>query len=240
MRATGIVDFYRRWHITLTRIVARFLFQALSLRGVRFARRRKWSKSGKRKMVELWLPLMINFLVIGIWHGATWNFVVFGLIHGAWYVVETEVRATRAFVAWSKRSSERLRRMIGQAMTIVPLSLTFALFRSASISQFGDLLSAAARNWTTFLSLNVQHVIQGRELVEIVCAFAIIWLLPNTMELLSRYRPGIVTFLVPSHTPRWLALRWRPNWVWGLYVAALTSWVLVTRGAPAPFVYGGF
>jgi D-alanyl-lipoteichoic acid acyltransferase DltB (MBOAT superfamily) len=240
LRAIGIVDFYRRWHITLTRIVARFLFQALSLKGTRFTKRRKWKKGSKRKLFELWLPLLVNFLVIGIWHGATWTFVVFGVIHGVWYIIETEVRAKKSFIAWNKRSPDVLRRLIGQAITIVPLSLTFSLFRSASVSQFVALVSAAAQNWTSFLSLNVQHVVQGKQLLELAVAFTIIWLLPNTIELLSRYRPGIVTFVVPSHTPRWLAFRWRPTLVWGLYVAVLMVWVIKARGAPAPFVYGGF
>ena len=240
LRATGIVDFYRRWHITLTRIVSRFLFQALSLRGARVAKRRRWKNSGKRKLVELWAPLAINFLVIGVWHGASWNFVVFGLIHGAWYIIETEARAAKALAVWRRRLPERLRRAIGQAITIVPLALTFSLFRSDSMEQFGVLLLAATRHWTTFLSVDLQHVVKGRELAELAGAFAIIWLLPNAMELLSRYRPGIVTFVAPSHTPRPLGFRWRPNLVWGVFVAGLAAWVIVARGAPAPFVYGGF
>ena len=84
------------------------------------------------------------------------------------------------------------------------------------------------------------QVVHSGQWAELAAAFAIIWLLPNAMELLSRYRPGIVTFAVPSHTPRWLALRWRPNWLWGVFVALLMVCVLRMCGYSTPFVYGGF
>jgi D-alanyl-lipoteichoic acid acyltransferase DltB (MBOAT superfamily) len=239
LRATGIADFYRRWHITLTRIVARFLFQALSLKGTRLARRRKW-KGLRRGLCELWLPLAVNFLVIGLWHGAAWTFAVFGLIHGAWYILETEVRRRRFFRNWSMLASDRLRTVLGQAVTIVPLTLTFALFRSASLGDYRRLLIAVVRRLPPSAVPGATSGVHAAQWAELGGAFAIVWLMPNAMELLSRYRPGIVTFPVPSHTPRWFAFRWRPDWLWGVFVAALMAGVLRVCGYSAPFVYGGF
>ncbi len=239
LRATGIADFYRRWHITLTRIVARFLFQALSLRGARLARRRKW-KGVRRSLFELWLPLTINFLVIGLWHGAAWTFALFGLVHGTWYTIETEVRSWPSFRNWSRRSSDRLRTALGQMVTLIPLALTFALFRSGTLGDYRRLLMAAWHRLPVSAAPPNTQVVHSGQWAELAAAFAIIWLLPNAMELLSRYRPGIVTFAVPSHTPRWLALRWRPNWLWGVFVALLMVCVLRMCGYSTPFVYGGF
>jgi D-alanyl-lipoteichoic acid acyltransferase DltB (MBOAT superfamily) len=238
LRATGIVDFYRRWHITLTRVVARFLFQNLALRGTRFARRRKW-KGIRRKLCELWLPLIANFLVIGVWHGAAWTFVVFGLVHGVWYIIETQLRSRKDYARWAAKTPEWQRVKLGQAITLVPLALTFSLFRSASLAEFGHLVRSAVEPHD-FLTGPATHVVAGGKLLELAAAFAIIWLLPNAIELLSRYRPGIATFVVPSHTPRALAFRWQPTLVWGLFVAVLIIWVIKVCGVPAPFVYGGF
>lgn len=238
LRATGIVDFYRRWHITLTRVVSRFLFQALALKGARFARKRKW-KGTRRKLCELWLPLIANFLVIGVWHDAAWNFVVFGAIHGLWYIVETEVRASRGFAARAAQLAPWLQRSIGQAITVVPLALTFSLFRSPTLGHYADLLGAAT-NPHGFFAGPATHVINATNLPHLVLAFAVIWLLPNAIELLGRYRPGITTFVVPSHTPGALAFRWQPTLVWGLFVALLMAGVIKACGVPAPFVYGGF
>src|SRR4029078_733190 len=69
LRANGIVDFYRRWHITLTRVIGRFLFTPLSLWGTRLAANHALS-GWPRKLVSAWLPLLVNFEVIALWHGA--------------------------------------------------------------------------------------------------------------------------------------------------------------------------
>jgi alginate O-acetyltransferase complex protein AlgI len=56
LKAVGIVDFYRRWHITLTRVIARFFYMPLSISGARFAAQRRWGALPSR-MAALWLPL---------------------------------------------------------------------------------------------------------------------------------------------------------------------------------------
>lgn len=239
LRATGIVDFYRRWHITLTRIVARFLFQPLSIAGTRWTSRRRW-RGWRAKPMTSWAPLLANFLVIGIWHGAQWTFVLFGVIHGLWFVLETEVRATKWWRNWVKRSPDRLRLHLGQAITILPLAITFSLFRSPSVDRFLALFVYLKQDWLAFFDGRSAHAILQDGLVLLMFAFAIIWLAPNTMELLKRYRSGITTFVVPSHTPALLAFRWRPTAIWGLFVFILLMWVIYSLGAPAPFAYGGF
>jgi D-alanyl-lipoteichoic acid acyltransferase DltB (MBOAT superfamily) len=77
-KAVGIVDFYRRWHITLTRVIARFMYVPLSMSGARAAARWKLSKVQMRAIAQ-WLPLLINFEVIALWHGARLTFLVFGV-----------------------------------------------------------------------------------------------------------------------------------------------------------------
>jgi alginate O-acetyltransferase complex protein AlgI len=239
LRATGIVDFYKRWHITLTRIVARFLFQPLSIAGTRWTARRR-IRGWRAKPLSLWLPIMANFLIIGLWHGASWTFALFGTIHGLWFILETEVRATKAWKNWTRRTSSRLRLLLGQALTVAPLATTFSLFRSASVADFFALFGYLGQDWGAFFRAGASHIILSREYALLFVAFALIWLTPNPLELLARYRPGIATFVVPSHTPRLLAFRWRPTLVWGIFVAVLLSWVIAAMSAPAPFAYGGF
>jgi alginate O-acetyltransferase complex protein AlgI len=239
LRATGIVDFYRRWHITLTRIVARFLFQPLSIVGTRFAAERNLARLPTR-ILSAWLPLLINFLVIGIWHGASWTFVWFGAIHGAWFILETEVRRNRAWKNFARSTSDRLRLHLGQAITLVPLMLTFSLFRSRNIADFLMIFRYLRGDWLAFVDRSQTHFILKESYPLLMLAFAIIWLAPNAYEMLDRYRPGRITFPVPSHTPALTSFRWRPTAFWGVLTAVGGFAVIRALGTPAPFVYGGF
>ena len=233
LRAIGIIDFYRRWHITLTRVIARFLFTPLSVAGTRLAMRKRL-KGPRAKALSLWGPLLLNFLVIGIWHSAAITFVVFGLFHGLWYVVETEVRASKR---WKQlgRSRSPLRNAAGLLYTSALIMISFALARSPSLDVFFGIFANLHGDWTNLGEGAGPFLGIVRRLL---FAFAIIYLAPNAYELLERYRPGITTWNVPSTTPVMLRLRWRPTLLWGLFVAALGLAVFSRLAAPVPFVYG--
>jgi len=236
LRATGIVDFYRRWHMTLTRVIVLFIFTPLSLWGMRVAIGRGY-KGWRRRALGGWLPFLINFQIIALWHSAQYTFVLFGLIHGLWYVVENEVRNSKSFKAYRSRTSDRWRMLAGIAVTVVPLTLTFALFRSTSLDAFWNLV-------LSLVGLGTQpsepFYINRREWLKIGVAGAIVYLLPNVYEMLKLYRPGIKTFDNPSITPYFLRAVWRPNLIWAVFVSLLAVAVFVNINIPAPFLYAGF
>ncbi len=234
LRATGIIDFYKRWHITLTRVISRFLFTPLSVAGTRLAFRRKlgkWSAKG----ISLWLPLLVNFIVIGLWHGPKQTYLLFGLIHGLWYIAETEVRATKRWKSFRKAKSERFRFLSGLALTTIPLMLTFALFRAGSLGELGLLFQSLADG-----AQNSTNPIPIVYFVRLGAAFALIAFAPNAYELLERYRPAIRSYTVPSTTLGLLALRWRPNLVWATFIALIALAAMDKLARPAPFIYGVF
>lgn len=236
LRATGIVDFYRRWHITLTRVIARFLFTPLSIWGTRLAMSRR--KTGLiRKFLSSWLAMWLNFEVIALWHGPLPTFLLFGLIHGTWFIIENETKATRAWRRYKAWMPEARRHAIGRILTFLPLMLTFALFRSPSLSDFGRViqglfLGGHAEAFGLRLQAGVWALILG--------AFVVIWLLPNSYELLRRYRPGIRAWATTSSTPGGLRFAWRPNPIWGIVIATLGIVALLYTNREAPFIYMGF
>jgi D-alanyl-lipoteichoic acid acyltransferase DltB (MBOAT superfamily) len=232
LRAVGIIDFYRRWHITLTRVIARFLFTPLSVAGTRYAMRERF-RGMHAKAVSLWGPLILNFLVIGVWHSASITFVVFGLFHGLWYVIETEVRSSKR---WKKlfREPSRVRTAVGMLYTSLLIMISFALARSPSLSVFVDVFRNLQGNWSDFGETGPFLGIVRR----LIFALGIIYLAPNAYELLERYRPGITTWNVPSTTPELLSFRWRPTLLWGVFVAVLGLAVFNRLAQPVPFVYG--
>jgi len=72
--ATSITDFWRRWHISLSRWILDYVFDPLQMQF------RKWGKLGTTS------ALMVTFMTCGIWHGASWNYVIWGCIHGVYLV----------------------------------------------------------------------------------------------------------------------------------------------------------
>lgn len=72
--AQNAADFWRKWHISLTSWLTDFVFTPLSI---------QFRDFGKYGLI---LAILINFLLIGFWHGAEWHYVVFGLVNGLMYV----------------------------------------------------------------------------------------------------------------------------------------------------------
>ena len=72
-KAVNIVDFWKRWHITLTKFFTKYVYIPLG---------------GNRKgAARMYVNLMIVFLVSGLWHGSGWTFIVWGALHGVLYMV---------------------------------------------------------------------------------------------------------------------------------------------------------
>lgn len=72
--ATNIADYWRRWHMSLTSWLTEYVFTPLSIMF------RNYGKGG------LILAIIINFTLIGIWHGANWTYILFGLLHGCYFI----------------------------------------------------------------------------------------------------------------------------------------------------------
>jgi alginate O-acetyltransferase complex protein AlgI len=231
LKAVGIIDYYRRWHITLTRVIARFVYTPMSVQGARLAINSRWP-SFAVNVVSIWTPLLVNFEVIALWHGARGTFAVFGLIHGVWYVAETATRSSGVFKNWCKRTSKTTRGVLGRALFLLLMPITFALFRSGSLADFLSVLQSLFG-----LRAGALHL---KDAFEVITAGAIAMLLPNSMQLLARYRAGISTYANREYTPRRLRLRWRPDWVWTASFAAMLVVSLYYMSRQPPFLYLGF
>ena len=78
-KSTSIIEFWRRWHMTLSRFLREYLY--ISLGGNRQGRWRRYRN------------LMVTMLLGGLWHGAAWTYVLWGALHGAFLCVNHAWRA---------------------------------------------------------------------------------------------------------------------------------------------------
>jgi D-alanyl-lipoteichoic acid acyltransferase DltB (MBOAT superfamily) len=142
--ALGFQEFWRRWHMTLSRFLRDFLYIPLGgNRGGRLLTARN---------------LMLTMLLGGLWHGAAWTFVLWGALHGIALVAE------RSFPGWA-----RLPAALRWAITFHVVVFAWILFRSPDLAIAGEMLSrlvtpGPATLWTAPVVLSVVAVV-GLQLI---------------------------------------------------------------------------
>jgi alginate O-acetyltransferase complex protein AlgI len=118
-KAHSIAEFWRRWHMTLSRFLRDYLYVPLG---------------GKRKgPARRYLNLTITMLLGGLWHGAAWTFVLWGGLHGVYLAVNQLWRVSGASrrLAWVPRP---LRRLSAQALTFLAVVVAWAFFQASSVA----------------------------------------------------------------------------------------------------------
>lgn len=110
-KAVSVTDFWKRWHITLTRFLRTYIYFPLG---------------GNRKgNVRTYSNLFIVFLVSGIWHGANYTFILWGLLHGIVMVIER----------LNKKYIEKIPRILSWCITFIFINIAWVFFRANSISE---------------------------------------------------------------------------------------------------------
>ena len=109
-KAVNIRDFWRRWHITLSRWLRDYLY--IPLGGNRYGR------------VRSHFALMITFILGGLWHGASWTFVIWGVLHGS---------AAALHKGW-QTTGMRLPTLLGWLLTFLFVNATWVFFRADSLN----------------------------------------------------------------------------------------------------------
>lgn len=123
-KAVNMVDFWKRWHMTLTRFFTKYVYIPLG---------------GNRKgKLRTYGNLFLVYLVSGIWHGAGWTFVCWGALHGGAYVLTKRYQAT----------IEKLPRFVTWAATMICVQIFWVFFRADSIGQALQLLGKVAGDYT--------------------------------------------------------------------------------------------
>ena len=234
-KAVGIIDYYRRWHMTLTRVIARFLYTPLSVAGTRYSMINRLSPIPVH-LLSLWIPMLVNFQIIGLWHGAFWTFSVFGVMHGFLYALETEVRATKWYKTKRKTANRAVRLFLERAIFFLPLCLSLAMFRSESVGAGFHLYTQMFG-----MAFDTPSAFDMRHPVMMLCfAFFIIYCCPNAVELMRKYRPAIMTYQNESYGPAFLRGIWRPSRISAAFIIALVFASLYYVSRQPPFLYQGF
>ncbi len=160
-KSANIQDFWRRWHITLSRFLRDYIYVPLG-----------GNRGGE------WLTgrnLMITFVLGGIWHGAGWTYAAWGFLHGLALVIHR---------GWSKLNL-RMSQWLGIALTFFFVNLTWVFFRSPSWGDARNMLSAMAglAHSSPDFVLTTDYFFAPLWLVSVALLF-----MPNSTEMLDRFK----------------------------------------------------
>ena len=124
LRATSILDFWRRWHITLSQWLRDYIYGPLT-----FGRPMGWWRA---------IAVMITMTLAGLWHGAGWTFVVWGAYHGCLLIINTIWQR----VMPEREEPTRAGQLVGWALTFTAFVVGAVFFRAADIETSWRLLAA--------------------------------------------------------------------------------------------------
>ncbi|MDF2605818.1 MAG: acyltransferase [Bacillales bacterium] len=213
--AVSISDFWSRWHITLSTWLRDYIFVPLC--------------KGKKKRSEIYIAIVITFLVSGIWHGAAWTFVIWGLIHGFYRVFGDYTKNYREKIAsfiLLDRVPE-LHKWIKIAITFLLVCFSRVFFRSDSVTQ-------AFENAKLFLSISSWNP-SG-----IIDAFEIFTLLNLMIFIFFFIISQLFQYIERNNVSTWKVLSQRSVFARLAFYVFIIFSVLVFGISGNGFVYGGF
>ena len=220
-KSASIVEFWRHWHMTLSRFLRDYLY--IPLGGNRKGKSRRY------------INLLLTMLLGGLWHGAAWTFLVWGGLHGLYLCIN---HGWHALVrGW------KMPRPLGVAITFFAVVIAWVFFRAASFDAAARMLSAmfGLDGWSSWPPASMQVVKDTRAIKPIILCLIAVWLLPNTQEFMKRYLPAIGVKRLPGMTPgarRWW--HWRPTVPWALFTLAILYAVGREFDKVSEFIYFQF
>jgi D-alanyl-lipoteichoic acid acyltransferase DltB (MBOAT superfamily) len=214
--AADIVEFWRRWHMTLTSWITSYVFTPLNLK------LRDWGRFG------LATAIFVNMVTIGLWHGASGTFLVFGALNGAFLVAATLTAKTRNKFFARHPLLLRARRWTGPILTFHFIAFACILFRASSLAEAREVFVRALPVY-----LHPRQLLEGVRLSwKGVSQFGLALGALAVMEAVYALRRR-------GHLPAWLEAR--PLWLrWTAYYAAILVVVLCGVYSTKTFIYVQF
>lgn len=164
-KATGIINFWQRWHITLTQFLTTYLYGPLltSFKNINF--------------LNSMITTMIVFLIAGLWHGPSWTYVIFGAMHGLGLIINHTFKRIFDF---------KINKFFSQIITFVYVNFTFIFFRAEDVEQASfiikKMLNFRSIDKLNFFSIDLTFAVIAAFIFSIIICFV----LKNTNWLMSK------------------------------------------------------
>jgi alginate O-acetyltransferase complex protein AlgI len=266
-KARNIIEFWSRWHMTLTRFLTAYIYNPLVLLATRRRARaglplRPKGRSAVGAFATLIaIPTILTMFLAGVWHGAGWQFIIFGLLHGFYITLNHAWRGVKGWLGLGAGQSY-WRNAIAVLVTCASVTVSLVFFRASDVpaalnivagmgGQHGlaihpNIAALPGVHWLVALlgiPVSESAYINSQEIFWIAVGLAVVWGLPNTQQWMRQFH----TALNQNVRPDWLAARvqwttWRPTMAFGLLIGCISTYSLMKTFSMAPteFLYFQF
>lgn len=239
-KSRSIKEFWRRWHMTLSRFLRDYLY--IPLGGNRFGPARRYTN------------LCVTMVLGGLWHGAGWTYIIWGALHGTYLCVNHGWDAMAARFSPMPQRLRGLSSVLAWSVTFIAVMTAWVFFRAPDIATALTVLAAmmgvqgdAGPTFAQIAAQGIEPLLfwlggDSEQVAWLIAGLAAVLFLPNIRQLMDQHGlvlPGSAPATATSrHILAWL--RWTPSLGWALATIALFLVSLAYVGRVSPFLYFQF
>jgi len=220
-RATSVIAYWQRWHMSLTRFLMAHVHTPLTMAVLRWRRDHALpvGYAGQRRVAGfacmIGMPVLATMALVALWHGATWTFLAFGALHTVFLLVNH---------LWRLHRLPALPRTASVALTYLCVLLASVFFRATTLSGAGSVLAGMAGLHGFEVTSPGIHT-AGR-ICWLAGLYAIVWAAPTTRQVMQ------------GEATAWLS--WRPTPHWAVVMGCAATVGLLAAGGTGEFLYFRF
>lgn len=232
-KANNIIDFWRRWHMTLSRFLRDYVY--IPLGGNRKGSFRKYNN------------ILLTMLIGGLWHGAAWTFIFWGGLHGLYLMINHFWRWLRLQVGLSIEATSRSGKFFARLITFLAIVIAWVFFRAESFDSAIIMLKGMSGEYGFILPTSLQEKLGGfsaiitslgwefapldyskglQDILMIAITTALLWYLPNTQEIVLNEKKS--------------RFYWNKNLVWSIGLSTILLFSILRLSNVSEFLYFQF
>ena len=257
-KSRNISDFWRVWHITLSRFLRDYVYIPLG---------------GNRKgKFRRYVNLMATMLVGGLWHGASWTFVVWGGLHGLYLVIHqgwTHFRTNVLTFGSSNKIMQGFGSLLAMLVTFISVVFAWVFFEAKTFDSAirickammgseglgkwngnGQLYFLTKTEYTGLLKIftddiprNVNTLAAFEHIGFLALVAILVWFIPNTIQVARNFNPVIdPSKILSSYSKQFggLPMTLKPNIIWAIVLSVAFVYSILNMTKISPFLYFQF
>ena len=243
-KAKNISDFWKCWHMTLSKFIREYLYYPISLLFTRYAIDKNLGHIGVF-FLSMLIPPMFAFICVGLWHGAGWNFVLFGILHGIYTLIHNFWVKINNMIPEDKRIKENnITNIISRFITFTAVVFSFVLFRAESVEAgkniMTSLLGINGIEFTDMFQVGVFGADPRMGIVWIISSLFIVNFLPNIQQFILNQSRVFIDWGDTMISRPNQVIKWKSTLYWAIFFAIMLTLSIISLSGTNEFIYFQF
>jgi len=248
-KAVNIIEFWRSWHMTLSRFLRDYLYFPLG-----------GSRKGK---LRRYFNLMITMVIGGLWHGAGWTFIAWGALHGLYLIINHAWHAFSRMLRYGDSQTIGLGRGVGRLITFIAVVVGWVFFRAESFDAAINILAGMSgqhgimlpSSWYSYLNLisgegdtlgklgfqhGVMRLFPSWAGLHVFLLLLIAWYAPNTQQIMINFKPALETYSGEIRRFYTTWVEWKPSLSFAIIFGLVFLYTILSLSKASEFLYFNF